>query len=273
MGWELQLVVWIAAQGDRVPIKFRPAELGPPVQPWDRLYRPPYEPRPLLKPGRAALRNLGPGNKRKIGFVCQEVVGCRVGGLKFEGNQGWKLKEVPLGKWMFKCAAYGIHTSPEQHVCLTLCRLACVAEVWLYVCAAAYVSQGEYGIHTLHTWTPKRACMCITLECSLMHRSKFATQASTDVTEVPKFERKKSSSQYMHVRLSFLCACKMSSCTFVILWNEEEPALSLGCNSSLCYLALSEKLSINGALAYCSKKQFCLLCQTVILPLCLCVRM
>lgn len=52
----------------------------------------------------------------------------------------------------------------------------------------------------------------------------------------------------------------------VSLWNEEEPALTLGCNSSLCYLALSDGLSINSAPAYCSKKQFCLCCQTIILP-------
>uniref|UniRef100_A0A8D2ZT29 Retinoic acid receptor gamma a n=1 Tax=Scophthalmus maximus TaxID=52904 RepID=A0A8D2ZT29_SCOMX len=45
----------------------------------------------------------------------------------------------------------------------------------------------------------------------------------------------------------------MSSWAVVTLWNEEEPDLSLGCNSSLCYLALSEKLSVSGTLGYCCK--------------------
>lgn len=40
---------------------------------------------------------------------------------------------------------------------------------------------------------------------------------------------------------------------------------------SLCYLALSEKLSIYSTLAHCCKKQFCLCCQTVIRLLFLCV--
>lgn len=66
---------------------------------------------PLLKPGRAALRNLGPGNKRKIGFVCQGGGGMQSWGLKFEGDQGWKLKEVLLGKGGNMCVCEFVQAS------------------------------------------------------------------------------------------------------------------------------------------------------------------
>lgn len=171
--------MWIAAQGDRVPIKCRLARLGPPVQPWDRLYRPPYEPRPLLKPGRAALRNLGPGNKRKIGFVCQGVLGCRAeGGLKFEGDQGWKLKEVLLGE-------------RGQHVCLSLCRRAFVMRSGLMkVYATAYVTRVRYGIHTLQSlmWESLYMFHWI-LQWSRMYHNSYVTQSvCADVTGCSSFK-------------------------------------------------------------------------------------
>lgn len=115
MGWTLQLAVWIAAQGDRVPIKCWPAGMGPPVQPWDRLYRQPYELRPLLKPGRAALRNLGPGNKRKIGVVCYGLV--QSWGLKLKADQVWK---------------FFFFLSGVMCVLKSLSRLACVSKFWFH---------------------------------------------------------------------------------------------------------------------------------------------
>lgn len=49
---------------------------------------------------------------------------------------------------------------------VSLCRLACVTRAWSYVCAAAYVSLGKYGIHKLHTRTFKGAYKGSTLEYS-----------------------------------------------------------------------------------------------------------
>lgn len=60
--------------------------MGPPFQPWDRLYRPPYEPRPLLKPGRVALRNLGARKQEKnrvcVSGGCGMQRFCFFGGVK-----------------------------------------------------------------------------------------------------------------------------------------------------------------------------------------------
>lgn len=61
-----------------------------------------YEQGPLLKPSRTALRNLGPGNKRKIGFVCQRMARVKAGGLNLERPR------VKVDFGMCKCEIKGL---------------------------------------------------------------------------------------------------------------------------------------------------------------------
>lgn len=103
-----------------------------------------------------------------------------------------------------------------------LCRQACVARVWFGV-----FPRGKYGLHALHTGTCRRA-YTRGIKQSLMYRNKYVTRAIADVKLVLLGE-------LLHAcvfDMCLFCACEMSSCTVVSLRNEEEPALTLGCDSS-----------------------------------------
>lgn len=61
-----------------------------------------------------------------------------------------------------------------------------------------------------------------------MYRNKYVSRAIADVKLVLVGE-------LLHAcvfDMCLFCACEMSSCAVVSLWNEEEPALTLGCDSS-----------------------------------------
>lgn len=80
----MELLMWIAAQGDWIPIKRPSPWPGPPSHQRHNFYWAGYEPGQLLNPVQPALRNLGPGN-RGVG------VGVGLGRWSW-GDWRWKLK-------------------------------------------------------------------------------------------------------------------------------------------------------------------------------------
>lgn len=121
-------------------------------------------------------------------------------------------------------------------VCVLVQANMCDGGLLLCVCGGLCFSGDVWNPYAAHLTSQRSLCgFHFGPERSLTQQSESGTGGRADVIAVFHSGRRRGARLYARLSLTCVgvCVC-VSSLSVVSVWNEEEPALTLGCNSSVC---------------------------------------